>query len=234
MVDSAEKRKVLLGVTGSIAAYKAAELARLYVQRGNTVKVVMTNSATEFISPLTFQAITNNPVSTDFWDTPEVSGIEHIELADWADTIVIAPATADVIAKLANGFADTPLLASVLASKAPILLAPAMNVNMYENLATQNNIELLKARGVSFIDPEEGSLACGWNGTGRLADPWDIFYETRQLLSTNDLQDKQIVITAGPTREAIDPVRFISNRSSGKMGVELAREAKRRGAKVTL
>lgn len=237
MNESGEKRKVVLGVTGSIAAYKAVELARLLVSWGYEVRAVLTKSAQEFIAPTTFQAVTGNPVVTTFWDDSEVSsagGIGHIELADWADVVVVAPATADCLARFAHGFADSPLSAVVLATKAPVLVAPAMNVNMWQHQATQKNLETLRSHGVEVVEPEEGALACGWNGAGRLADPQEIFYFVRRALSHQDFKGKRVIITTGPTIEPIDPVRFISNRSSGKMGVELAREAFRRGAAVTL
>lgn len=233
MYDMSERRKVLLGITGSIAAYKSAELARVLVSWGHEVRCVMTRSAVEFITPLTMQSITNHPVITDFWNERE-AGIGHIEASDWADVLVIAPASADCIAKLAAGFADSPLLAIALATRAPILVAPAMNMHMYEHPKTQENIRELRGRGIHFVDPEEGALACGWNGTGRLAEPQEIFYHTRRLISRQDLAGKRVLIATGPTREPIDPVRFLSNRSSGKMGVALAREAFRRGAQVTL
>lgn len=229
-----ERRKVVLGITGSIAAYKSAELARLLVTNGYQVRCIMSDSAREFITPLTLQSVTGNPVITSYWENVEGAGIEHIEIADWADGIVIAPATADCIAKLAAGFADSPLLGTVLASKAPVLLAPAMNVNMLNHPQTQANLAALQERGVSVVPPEEGALACGWNGAGRLADLQRILMHTRRLVSTQDYAGKKILVTAGPTREPIDPVRFLSNRSSGKMGVALAREAFRRGADVTL
>ncbi len=229
-----DKRRVLLGVCGSIAAYKAAEFARILISRGFEVRTVMTASAQEFIHPNTFEAITGNPVMLDFWESSGIEGIEHITLADWADVLVVAPATADTLSKMVIGAADTPLLATILATKAPVLVAPAMNVNMWEHPATQENIMMLRKRGVEILAPEEGALACGWNGAGRLAAPWQILYDTQKLLSPGDFKGKRVVITTGPTREAIDPVRFISNRSSGKMGVTLAREAYRRGAQVTL
>lgn len=232
--DPTEKRRVVLGVTGSIAAYKAAELARLMVSWGYEVRVVMTPSAEEFITPMTLGAVTGHPVTTGFWDASEAGGIGHIQLADWAQLLVIAPATADFIAKLAAGFADSPLLAIALATKAPLLLAPAMNVNMLEHQKTQENIAALKARGVLFSDPGHGALACGWNGAGRLAEPAQIFYHVRRALSPNDFAGKRVIISTGPTREYIDPVRYISNRSSGKMGIALVREAFRRGAEVTM
>jgi phosphopantothenoylcysteine decarboxylase/phosphopantothenate--cysteine ligase len=234
MITASNKKKILLGVSGSIAAYKSAEVARLFIQRGYDVRVVMSNSAKEFIAPLTFEAITNNPVITDFWNREGREGIEHISWADWADVVLIAPATADTIMKLAHGSAENPLLAIALATKAPILVAPAMNVNMFEHPATKENIETLQNRCVQIIEPEVGSLACGWNGSGRLADPKEIFYYTERAISGGDLYGKKVLISTGPTREAIDPVRYLSNRSSGKMGVELAREAFRRGASVTL
>lgn len=232
MNEKAERRKIALGITGSIAAYKSAELARIYISRGYEVKVVMTDSAKKFITPLLMQSITGNAVYDSFWDDGD--NIEHIEIADWADVLVIAPATADFLAKLNYGFADTPLLATALASKSPLLIAPAMNVNMYEHPRTQEHIAELKSKGVQFVDAEEGSLACGWIGAGRLADPWEIFYHTRRALSIKDFAGKRILVTTGPTREALDPVRFISNRSSGKMGVSIVREAFCRGAEVTL
>lgn len=234
MVESVEKRRVLLGVSGSIAAFKAAEIGRLLISRGYQVQVVMTEAGARFISPLTMEGITGNPVVTDFFDGSEIEGIGHIELADWAGCFLIAPASADVISKLANGLADCPISTVALATRAPVLVAPAMNVNMLEHPATQSNLATLKSRGVRIIEPEIGSLACGWQGSGRLADPWNIFHHVRRALSTNDLSGKRILITAGPTREALDPVRFISNRSSGKMGIALVREAYRRGADVRL
>jgi phosphopantothenoylcysteine decarboxylase/phosphopantothenate--cysteine ligase len=231
---AAEKRNVLLGVTGSIAAYKAVEFARLLVSRGYEVRVVMSQSATKFVTPLTFQSVTGKAVITDMWESSAPENIEHIEVADWADVFVVAPATANMIAKIRYGHADSALLATALATKAPMLIAPAMNVNMYEHPATVENIQALKDRGVYFVDPEEGALACGWNGAGRLADLWDIFYHTRKILTVNDFLGKRVLVTTGPTREPIDPVRFISNRSSGKMGLAIAREAFCRGAEVTV
>jgi len=234
MNEANEKRNILLGISGSIAAYKAAELARLYVSRGYHVRVIMTGAGQEFVTPLTFESVTGHPVISDFWSNGARDGIEHIQLADWADVVVVAPATADILAKLVMGAADNPLLATILATRVPILVAPAMNVNMYEHPVTQKNLETLKERSVQVVAPESGALACGWNGSGRLASPWEIFYQTQRALSAHDFEGKHVVISTGPTREAIDPVRFISNRSSGKMGVALAREAYRRGAKVTL
>lgn len=234
MKAGSEKRKVVLGVTGSIAAYKSAELARYLVTRGYQVRVVMTESALQFISPLTFEAITGNPVSREFWDETQPGAIGHIALADWADVLVISPASADLIAKLAHGFADSPLLAVALATKAPIVVAPAMNVNMFENPQTQANLAHLAGRGVLLVEPDAGPLACGWEGKGRLPHHREIFFHVQRALSDGELRGRRVVISTGPTRECIDPVRFISNRSSGKMGIALAVEAYRRGADVTL
>lgn len=233
MNDRKEKRRIALGICGSIAAYKAAEIARLLSTEGYEVRCVMTESAQEFITPLTMQSITGAPVTTDFWTEEEV-GIGHIQLADWSDVLVIAPATADIIAKLAHGMSDTPLLAVALATRAPIILAPAMNVNMLEHPKTQENLATLRARGMHIVDAEEGALACGWNGSGRLAQPAEIVMHVRRMLSDQDYSGNHVVVTTGPTREPIDPVRFISNRSSGRMGVAIALEAFRRGARVTL
>ncbi len=194
----------------------------------------MTASATKFISPLTFESITQQPVLSSFWEETRPGVIGHIQLADWADALVVAPASADFIAKAAHGFAESPPLAALLATKSPVVVAPAMNVNMYEHPQTQENIDHLKGRGVVFVEPESGDLACGWRGKGRLARPSEIYLATKRSLSSNDLLGKRVLITTGPTREALDPVRYISNRSSGKMGLALAREAYLRGADVTL
>lgn len=234
MTEGVEKRKVLLGVTGSIAAYKAAEITRILILRGYSVRVVMTSAACEFISPMTLETLSGNPVVTGFWDGSESSAVTHIELAEWADLLLIAPASADTIAKLANGQCDNPLLGAALVTRSPILLAPAMNTRMFEHEATQKNLEILKERGVSIIPTEEGELACGWVGSGRLAEPWEVFYNVRKCLSISDYAGKRVIVTTGPTRERIDPVRFVTNRSSGKMGVALARELYRRGADVTI
>ncbi len=234
MNDLKERRRVVLGITGSVAAYKSAELARLMIKRGYEVKCVMTEAACEFITPLLMESITGNPVLEDVFDAGDDNQIGHIQIADWADTMVIAPASANIIARLAHGFAECPVSTVALASKAQLLVCPAMNVNMWNNSITQENVQKLKARGIEIVEPEEGELACGWEGSGRLADPWEIFQNIRRTLSDHDFKGKKIVITTGATREAIDPVRFLSNRSSGKMGVSLAREAYRRGASVTL
>jgi len=228
-------KTVLLGVTGSIAAYKAVDLASKLTQAGAAVDVVMTKAATEFVSPLTFRSITHRPVATDMWATPEKFEIEHIALAERANLVVIAPATANIIAKLAAGIADDLLCCTVLATRAPIILAPAMNVNMYENQITQDNLDKLRARGFDIVGPACGSLACGAEGKGRLADVEDIMAAIRQVMGSKaDLAGRNVVVTAGGTREPIDPVRHIGNRSSGKMGYALAEAARDRGAKVTL
>lgn len=233
-VSTPERKNIVLAITGSIAAYKGLELARLLVSRGYNVRGIMTDSAQKFVGVHSLEAITGNPVMTSLWNEHEVTTMGHIQLADWGDGIVIAPATADCIAKLAAGFADSALHAVALASRAPVLVCPAMNVNMLEHPATQENIEILKKRGVAFVEPEEGALACGWNGVGRLASPDEIFFHVRKLLSVQDFAGKRVLVTTGATREGIDPVRFLTNRSSGKMGVAIAREAFRRGAHVTL
>lgn len=234
MAINTEKRNVLLGVAGSIAAYKSAELVRILVSRGYSVKVMMTEAAEKFIGKATLEALSGHPVLRSFWEENGSSDIEHIKHAQWADAIVIAPATAETISKIARGAADNPLTATVLASKAPLVIAPAMNVNMYENRRTQANIETLKAEGVSFIGPNAGALACGSTGKGRLAEPWDIFYAVRKALSVQDLEGRKIVITAGMTRDSMDIMRDATQISSTKLGVEIAREAYRRGAAVTL
>ncbi len=233
-MTKARATRIVLGVTGSIAAYKAAEIARYFMKRGCVVRVVMTDSAEKFISPLTFESITQQPVLRTFWEETQPGAIGHIALADWADAVVVAPASADFIAKAAFGFAESPLLAVLLATKAPVVMAPAMNVNMYEHPQTQENIDHLAARGVTFVEPDSGDLACGWKGRGRLAEASEIYFETRRALGPRDLLGQRVLISTGPTREAIDPVRYISNRSSGKMGIALAKEAYRRGAEVTV
>ena len=234
MTFSNEKRNVVLGITGSIAAYKGAEVARLLVSRGYSVRVIMSGAAQEFIGALTFESITGHPVLTSFWEESGKEGIAHIELASWADAVVIAPATADTLAKMTGGFADSPLTAIVLATRAPIVVAPAMNCNMYEHPTTQENLRRLKERGVIVVEPEIGALACVTHGAGRLADPWEIFSEIRKALFRHDFAGKRFVITTGATREAVDGGTYLSSCASGRMGVELAREAFRRGADVTL
>ena len=227
-------KKIVLGVTGGIAAYKAAEHVRELVRAGAKVHVVMTQSAQAFVTPLTFQTLSGNPVITELFSLIQESEIGHISLADRADVLVIAPATANIIGKIASGIADDMLTTIVMATKAPVLLAPAMNVHMWENAICQENIEKLRSRGYHFVDPESGELACGYEGKGRLAEVSAIVDEICSILSPKDLTGETILITAGPTEEPIDPVRFITNRSSGKMGFALARAARRRGAKVIL
>ena len=227
-------KKIVLGVTGGIAAYKAAELVRELVRSGAEVFVVMTRSAQEFITPLTLQTLSGNKVATELFSLLEESEIGHISLADRADILVIAPATANIIGKIAGGIADDLLSTVVMATQAPVLLAPAMNVHMWENSITQENIQKLRARGYHFIDPEAGELACGYEGKGRLAEIPAIVEEVQTLLSPKDYSGETILVTAGPTEEPIDPVRFLSNRSSGKMGFAVSRAARRRGAQVTL
>ncbi len=228
-------KTVVLGVTGSIAAYKAVELASKLTQAGAKVDVVMTKCATEFVTPLTFRSITHRPVATDMFANPDEYDIEHIALAERAEVMVIAPATADIMAKLAAGIADDLLCCTVLATKAPIVLAPAMNVHMWENAITQENLTKLRNRGFKIVEPGYGALACGETGKGRLADVEDILAAIRRILDRkSDLAGKHVVVTAGGTQEPIDPVRLICNRSSGKMGYALAEAARERGAKVTL
>lgn len=237
-------KNVVLGVSGGIAAYKAAELCRLLVKAGAGVRVVMTDAATKFVAPLTFQTLSNGPVATSLVDADEEARIGHIQIADRADLIVVAPATADTIARFAAGRADDLLSAVVLASRAPVLLAPAMNVNMWENPLTQANVarllavEALATAGggprFSVVGPDAGDLACGWQGAGRLVEPDGILAAAMRRLAPQDLAGRRIVVTAGPTVEPIDDVRVIANRSSGKMGFALAEVAARRGAQVTL
>ncbi|MEW6296382.1 MAG: bifunctional phosphopantothenoylcysteine decarboxylase/phosphopantothenate--cysteine ligase CoaBC [Thermodesulfobacteriota bacterium] len=227
-------KNIVLGVTGGIAAYKAAEIVRLLVKDGATVRVVMTKNAREFITPLTLQTLSGNPVSTETFSLTQESEIGHIRLADTADLVVIAPATANLIAKLAHGQADDLLTTVLLATTAPVLIAPAMNVHMYAHPVVQENIRKLTSLGYGFVEPAEGFLACGYEGKGRLAEPEDIVEEIRAALTRKDLQGERIIVTAGPNAEPIDPVRFITNRSTGKMGFAMARVAWRRGADVTL
>jgi phosphopantothenoylcysteine decarboxylase / phosphopantothenate---cysteine ligase len=232
--------KVALGVTGGIAAYKAAELVRLLQDRGIRVQVVMTRAAQEFVRPLTFAALSGEKVITDLFgagaEEPNIdSAVEHIAVAQSIDALLVAPATADVIAKFAHGEANDFLTTLFLATTAPVVIAPAMNVNMWENAATQANIQTLKARGVAVVEPDSGYLACGMVGAGRLAANETIVQAAlRALHAQQDLAGETVLVTAGPTREPIDPVRYLGNRSSGKMGYALAEAALRRGAKVIL
>jgi len=227
-------RNVILGVSGGIAAYKAAELARLLVRAGADVHCVMTAAAREFIGPLTLQTLTKNPVAISLFNLWDEREIGHISLAERADLCIIAPATANCIGKIALGIADDMLSTVVMATRAPLLIAPAMNVNMWNNPAVQENIRTLQGRGVHIIDPECGELACGAEGTGRLADNEAIFERAAALLCPQDYSGVKVLLTAGPTREFLDPARFLSNPSSGKMGYCLARALQWRGAEVTL
>jgi phosphopantothenoylcysteine decarboxylase / phosphopantothenate---cysteine ligase len=225
-------KKILLGVTGGIAAYKAVDLASRFTKMGAEVRTILTAGACEFVSPLTFKSITHQKVITKMFD-PE-SDIEHISLADWADLVVIAPATANIIGKIAGGIADDILSTTIMATTAPVLIVPAMNIHMYENPIVQQNISKLSGLGYFFMEPEFGKLACGYEGKGRFPKTEEICYFSKTFVGhKKDLLNKNVLITAGASIENIDPMRFISNRSSGKMGLSLARSAHIRGAKVT-
>jgi phosphopantothenoylcysteine decarboxylase / phosphopantothenate---cysteine ligase len=233
--------RITLGVTGGVAAYKAAELVRLLQQDGFTVQVVMTRGAREFVTPLTFAALSGQKVITELFEkspageTNLESAIEHIAVAQRTDVLLVAPATADILAKFARGIADDFLTTLYLATTAPVVVAPAMNVNMWNHAATQENIAMLRAHGVKVVNPDEGYLACGMTGAGRLAGQQEILAAVRETLhAQRDLQGETILITAGPTCEDLDPVRYLTNRSSGKMGYAVAQAASRRGAKVIL
>ncbi len=227
-------RHVLLGVSGGIAAYKSAELCRLLVKAGAELRVVMTDAALEFIRPLTFQALSGQPVASSLFQGEAGDAMEHIELARWAELILVAPATADFIAKLAEGHGDNLLLAVILASKAPLALAPAMNRQMWTAASTRDNLRRLRQRQVHVWGPEAGEQACGDQGLGRLREPAELLGDVLDFFAPGALQGRRVLITAGPTREAIDPVRFLSNRSSGKMGYAMAQAAARAGAGVLL
>jgi phosphopantothenoylcysteine decarboxylase/phosphopantothenate--cysteine ligase len=228
-------KTVILGVTGGIAAYKAAALCSKLTQAGVDVRVIMTVSATKFVQPLTFQTLSRRPVMIDTFDDHDASGVQHIDLADAAHLIVIAPATANIIGKLANGIADDMLTTTVLASLAPVLIAPAMNVHMYDHPAVRHNLAILKQRGIQLFDPGAGQLACGYVGKGRMAEPEQLFERIAALLSDHKpLQGKRVLVTAGGTLERIDPVRYLTNDSSGKMGYAFAEVAKALGAEVSL
>ncbi|MBN1829122.1 MAG: bifunctional phosphopantothenoylcysteine decarboxylase/phosphopantothenate--cysteine ligase CoaBC [Deltaproteobacteria bacterium] len=227
-------KQILLGVTGGIAAYKAALLTRELMKEGAVVKVAMTENATRFIAPLTFQTLTASAVAVDTFSAPEEWEIGHISLAEWARLMVIAPATANFIGKIAGGIADDLLTTCIMAAQAPVLVCPAMNTNMYRNRIVQDNIHRLTEYGYSVMEPDAGELACGAEGPGRLPTVEGIIEEAASILTEKDLRGHCIIVTAGPTREALDPVRFISNHSSGKMGYALALMARRRGARVIL
>lgn len=228
-------KTVLLGITGGIAAYKAAYLASALVKLHASVEVVMTRNATEFIAPLTFGQLTGNKVMVDTFDRNFVHQVEHIALADRTDLVMIAPATANVCAKLAHGLADDMLTTTVLACTCPKLIAPAMNTHMYENPVTQDNLEILRRYGWEVIAPASGRLACGAVGAGKLPEPQDLLqYILREIAFPHDLKGKRVLVTAGPTQESLDPVRYLTNHSTGKMGYAIARRAMERGADVTL
>ncbi len=226
-------KKVIVGVTGGIAAYKAAELVRLLVGEGASTKVAMTTHAKKFVTPLTFEALSGNRVVSDMWNA-ETEPMDHINWGQGADLIIIAPATANFIAHMAHGIGSNFLATLILAATAKILVCPSMNVHMFSNPAVQDNIKILRERGYFIMDPGEGELACGTEGAGRLPEPEEILDQSKVLLSKGDLSGMRILVTAGPTMEAIDPVRYITNRSSGKMGYALADAARLRGADVTL
>jgi len=227
-------RNFIIGVTGSIAAYKSAELVRELSRAGASVRVIMTAGAQEFITPLTMQAVSGHPVHTELLDTEAEAGMGHIELARWADAIIIAPASADSLARLCDGRADDLLTSCVLASPAPLFVAPAMNQGMWANEATQANVWTLQDRGIKFLGPDSGSQACGDIGTGRLMEPTDMVLNIATHFSSRLLEGRRVVITAGPTREPICPVRYLSNHSSGKMGYALANACAEAGALTTL
>jgi phosphopantothenoylcysteine decarboxylase/phosphopantothenate--cysteine ligase len=229
-----DSKNIVLGVSGGIAAYKSVELLRLFIKQGANVRVVMTQNALAFVGSLTFEALSGQPVCTSLFEKGDDASIRHIDWANEADAVVIAPATANIIGKLANGIADDALSTFILAVTCPVILCPSMNTHMFESRAVQRNIVRIKADGHYVIDPESGKLACGTIGPGRLPEPEDILDRILCHLSSKDLEGKRILVTAGPTRESIDPVRFISNPSSGKMGFAVARAAEHRGGKVIL
>lgn len=229
-----ENKTIVLGVSGGIAAYKAAQLASDFSKTAAEVHVIMTKNAAQFIAPITFETLTNHRVSMDTFDRNFEYNVEHVSLAKKADVFLVAPATANVIAKMAAGIADDMLTTTFLAASCPKIVAPAMNTGMYDNPITQRNLQTLKDYGVQIIEPASGWLACGDVGRGRMPNPEVLFEAVRRALSPKDLEGLHVLVTAGPTQEAIDPVRFISNHSSGKMGYEIAVAAVRRGAQVTL
>ncbi|MEH0755134.1 bifunctional phosphopantothenoylcysteine decarboxylase/phosphopantothenate--cysteine ligase CoaBC [Vibrio alginolyticus] len=227
-------KKILLGISGGIAAYKCAELTRRLIERGAQVQVVMTKAAKEFITPLTMQAVSGRPVSDSLLDPAAEASMGHIELAKWADLVLLAPATADLIARMSAGMGNDLLTTLVLATDSPVAVSPAMNQQMYRNIATQENIATLARRGMHIWGPAAGEQACGDVGPGRMLEPMQLVHLCEQFFQPKLLEGKSILITAGPTREAIDPVRYITNHSSGKMGYALASAAAQMGAKVTL
>jgi phosphopantothenoylcysteine decarboxylase/phosphopantothenate--cysteine ligase len=234
MSDPLKDKNIVLGVCGGIAAYKAVDLLRVFVRAGAHIRVIMTGAAQAFVGPTTFQALSGHSVWTQMFGEQEDAPFRHIAWAEEADAVVIVPATANIIGKMSHGIADDPLTTFVLSVRAPILVCPSMNVHMYENRLVQDNIEKLERTGIKVLRPETGLLACGDEGPGRLPDVETIAEEVHSLLCPKDLAGERVLVTAGPTQEPIDPVRFISNPSSGKMGYVLARVARRRGAEVSL
>ncbi|MCG8683618.1 MAG: bifunctional phosphopantothenoylcysteine decarboxylase/phosphopantothenate--cysteine ligase CoaBC [Desulfobacterales bacterium] len=228
-----EGKHILLGVTGGIAAYKSVELLRLFKKAGADVTVSMTEAATRFVGKTTFEVLSENPVLCDLW-TDTQSSVTHIDVATRSDLAVVAPATANCIGKLAHGIADDALTTTMLALTCPVMICPSMNTDMYQNMRVQNNLDILEKSGMDIIDPDSGALACKTVGAGRLPEPWFIFDRVCALLTKKDLKGKKVLVSAGPTLESIDPVRYISNHSSGKMGYAIARAAEQRGAFVTL
>jgi phosphopantothenoylcysteine decarboxylase/phosphopantothenate--cysteine ligase len=229
-----EQRRILVAVTGGIAAYKVPELVRHLVRAGHEVRCAMTEAATHFVTPLVLQTLTGEPVRRELFDPVEEGRIDHIALADWAELVVVAPATANTMARLARGLADDLVSTVALATRSPLLLAPAMNVNMWTHPATRENVEILRERGVRIVGPEAGELACGWQGEGRMSEPEAIAAQVERVLGPRDFAGSTLLVTAGGTRERVDAVRYLGNRSSGKMGFAIAREAARRGADVVL
>lgn len=229
-----ERRRVLLAVSGGIAAYKVPELVRQLKGAGHEVRCVLTRAAREFVAPLTLQTLSQQAVRSELFDSAEEGQIDHIALADWADLVVVAPATAHLLARMATGLADDLVTTLLLATRAPVLVAPAMNVNMWRHAATQANVATLRERGVRFVGPESGALACGYEGEGRMAEPTTILGAAELLLGPPSMAGEHVLVTAGGTREPIDAVRAITNRSSGKMGFAVAAEAAVRGAEVVL
>jgi len=229
-----DPRRILLAISGGIAAYKTPELVRLLRRAGHEVRCVLTPEAARFVSPLALQAVSNLSVRQDLFDPGEEGEIDHIGLADWADLVLIAPCTANLMAKMAHGLADDLVSTVLLATRAPVLVAPAMNVNMWSHPATQANLAILRERGLAFVGPEAGELACGWEGLGRMSEPTTIAEAATGRLVPRSLAHERVVVTAGGTAEPIDAVRSVTNRSSGKMGFAIATEAQRRGAEVVL
>jgi phosphopantothenoylcysteine decarboxylase/phosphopantothenate--cysteine ligase len=229
-----DPRRILIAVTGGIAAYKVPELVRTLRRAGHSVRCVLTSAAAHFVSPLVLQSLTGHPARADLFDPSEEGEIDHIALADWAELVIVAPATANVLARMRHGIADDLVTTILLATRAPIVAAPAMNVNMWRHPATQENVGVLLERGVRTVGPETGELACGWQGEGRMSEPAAIAAEAARLLTAPSLDGEVVLVTAGGTEEPLDSVRHLTNRSSGKMGFAIAAEAARRGAQVVL